>query len=338
MLLMIYTSKNFKKKEESKRKTSYVHATFAKKKQFAQLRMDQFTKVITKYGWGSKDQIRITNAVGTWIIAECQPFNVVEKESFKNMFKEANERYDLPSRTTFSTTILDNISQEMDNAVQRKLKYSSCVVITTDIWTARHSYESFIAMTGHFIDQEWAYHSAVLSAQHFPESHTGANITEMLNTLFEKHELPKEKVKTLVSDSAPAMILGCKETKIPHLGCILHQINIAVTDALNCNPANKLLIQRLKNIVRITRKSQNAKRDFENIKVDDEPSLKMIQDVAVRWFSTFYMFRRFVQKKGSVCIFLKETEHCDDDITNKEWKKIENFVKSLEYLEETCKE
>ena len=53
------------------------------------------------------------------------------------------------------------------------------MALTTDIWTIRAT-EAYITVTVHFITNDWAMESKVLSTCKIPEHHTGVHVSERL--------------------------------------------------------------------------------------------------------------------------------------------------------------
>ncbi len=62
--------------------------------------------------------------------------------------------------------------------------------------------------------------------------------------------------------------------------------------------------------------------------------LKLLQDVATRCNSQFYMIYRMLEIKESLCIALTQIENVQD-ITKEEWKILDELVSLLNVLEES---
>lgn len=143
---------------------------------------------------------------------DAEPFALVEREGFKNLISHLAPKYELPSRKYFSETIIPTMYEDLKKAIETELQAAKNVSFTTDIWTSATNNESFISLTAHFIDpKEIVSKSFVLCCQHFPESHTGDNIGEVLNSAIEQWNLKPEKVHLIVSDNAANMCVGTGE-------------------------------------------------------------------------------------------------------------------------------
>ena len=52
------------------------------------------------------------------------------------------------------------------------------ISFTTDIWTSKHSKDSFLQISVQWIDDEYFLRNCSMLMQKFPMSHTSANISE----------------------------------------------------------------------------------------------------------------------------------------------------------------
>ncbi|CAL4064803.1 unnamed protein product, partial [Meganyctiphanes norvegica] len=92
---------------------------------------------------------------------------------------------------------------------------------------------------------------------------------------------------------------------------------------------NSLLI-KCKTIVTYYKKSPEAKEKYRNIQIDlGMDQHKLIQDIAIRWNSTFNMLVRMVQDKDALVLFLSNATKLDVTIRADEWTKMANLVKIL---------
>jgi hypothetical protein len=76
---------------------------------------------------------------------------------------------------------------------------------------------------------------AVLHASHFPGSHTGVNIAEMLTQMFTSWEISETRCQLLVRDGASNMYVGCDIANIPSIHCTIHKLQLVIEDAILTN-------------------------------------------------------------------------------------------------------
>lgn len=140
---------------------------------------------------------------------DAEPFAFVEREGFSRLIQHLAPQYPMPSRTYFSQNVMPKLYEKLRSTIQKTLATAAYISFTTDIWTATTNNESFISLTGHCLSTENMQRVVyALEAQHFPDSHTDCNISEVLNDCLEKWDLPNEKIHVIVRDNAANMIAG----------------------------------------------------------------------------------------------------------------------------------
>lgn len=156
---------------------------------------------------------------------DAEPFALVEREGFSNLLKHIVPRYNLPSRTYFSRTLMPEIYKEIRAQVETKLMSTAKYIsFTTDIWTSSVNNESFISLTAHYIScdtfQKEIY---ALRVKHFPVNHTGVNIADILNDTMEEWNITIDQIHAIIRDNAANMICGIGNLYFIHLICIFFQ-------------------------------------------------------------------------------------------------------------------
>ena len=141
------------------------------------------------------------NASVDFVCRDLRPFVTVQGEGFIDMIQRLFElqhkstslldaRLLLPHPTTVSRCVGDKAAKVRSNLAEdlQEVYRSSRVSYTTDMWTESHNQRSFIALTAHWIDDDWQLHSRVMTTEEFSSSEkkTGANIKTALNAIFEK--------------------------------------------------------------------------------------------------------------------------------------------------------
>ncbi len=101
------------------------------------------------------------------------------------------------------------------------------------------------------------------------------------------------KVSCCVTDNASNMTLGIEKTGWNHLPCFAHTLNLVVQDAIKNDSEVTGIKEKCKAIVshfnRSMKSAEKLRAMQQQLKV---PELKLIQDVATRWNSTYLMMER----------------------------------------------
>ena len=166
----------------------------------------------------------------------------------------------------------------------------------------------------------------------------------MITSILDEYNKPEHKVHLVVSDNASSMVNGVKGANVQHLSCFLHTLNLVVKNSIIVQESNIRLFGKCKAIVRLYKKSQTARAIFEDIVIEIDngdlaKSHSMIQDIDIRWNSTFYMIERVVDEKDRLIQWTYDPRvKCTELITLEEWTKLENLVKTMNFLEQVTKQ
>ena len=147
----------------------------------------------------------ITRAIGYFIGKDLRPFSMVENEGFRLFMNTLEPRYRIPSRQHFSQVVVPKLYQEVRAHVVEVLRRADTVSMTTNGWTSRAT-QSYITITAHVINAEWELAGFVLQTQPLLESHTGANIAEVLKEAVAEWQLERQQQGiAVVTDNARNM-------------------------------------------------------------------------------------------------------------------------------------
>ena len=129
-------------------------------------------------------------------------------------------------------------------------------------------------------------------------------------------------------------MLGTKLGGYHSLRCVAHTIQLAIKDAFKNCPRIQDLVDKCKSIVKYFKKSGPAMNILLNIQSAHrgENVLKLLQYVATRWNSEFFMIYRLLELKQPMCIALSQIEEVEE-ISKDEWKILEELVGFLDILE-----
>ncbi|XP_051806493.1 E3 SUMO-protein ligase ZBED1-like [Acanthochromis polyacanthus] len=243
---------------------------------------------------------RITRAVGCFIAKDLRPYSVVECKGFRHMIKTLEPRYTLPTRATFTDTVVPTLYKETKAKVMESLSKASHVAITSDAWTSVAT-ESYVTITAHCISEDWQIVGYVLQTRSVYESHTGAHMAKLLLDAVEEWQLAGKGV-VLVTDNAANMLCAAEIGKFPHVKCFAHTLNLAAQRALKL-PTVARLLGRVRRISAYFHRSTKALHLFEEnqkVVLKLKTPLKLITDVSTRWNSAHDMIERFLQLQAAV--------------------------------------
>lgn len=196
--------------------------------------------------------------------------------------------------------------------------------------------ESYIAITAHYVDNQFYLQSVLLDCKPFPHgSHTSQNLASAIGSVVNEWKLDK-KVLLVVSDNAANIQSAIKDVlKLKHLGCTAHNLNLILNDALKHVSD---LVAKVRTIVSHFRRSTKANEEFfaEQRKDGLEPK-KLKLEIATRWNSTFYMLQRISELQKYVktsFVLLNLEEKGIQNLSSEEWKIISDLCEILCPFEE----
>ncbi|XP_024962042.1 zinc finger BED domain-containing protein DAYSLEEPER-like [Cynara cardunculus var. scolymus] len=111
---------------------------------------------LTTYVYNEKDG---RNALAKMVILHEYPFAIVDHIGFKTFTRTIQPLFKCPSRNTLKNDIIKLYEQQKDQVIKDLENNGSRVAITTDMWTSSNQKKGFMAITTHFIDNEWILRS-----------------------------------------------------------------------------------------------------------------------------------------------------------------------------------
>lgn len=166
------------------------------------------------------------------IVSNNQPFSVENDAGFIRLMAHMQPKYFRPSRLYFSEAMLLRLYKETRLKAISLIQEAESLSFTSDIWTASTSNESFVSLSAHWIDERFTRRSLVLNAQHFPQSHTGRNISQMFQDMFTDWNIQESRRHCLVRDGATNLALGSTLAGIPYVHCFIHGLQLVLHDAI----------------------------------------------------------------------------------------------------------
>lgn len=277
-----------------------------------------------------------TEAVAKFLAFTMQPYNLVERKPFIDMVKSLNPRYKLPSRKYFSKTGIPKLYNDTVEKMQQELARvkEEEVSITTDCWTSVAN-TPYIAVTVHFIDDQWNLRSACLSCAHFEVNHTYTNISDMLTSILSDWNLNIKNIACCTTDNGSNILKAMSYLQLTHISCFGHNINIGINRALGLSQLQRA-IRRLKKLQSAISHSWKMRRDLTKAQEFLQMDIMALPSACpTRWWSTLKLIRRFLENQLAISKLLQDypdkkhlmPEGCDVSA-------LEDFVSTTKLLED----
>lgn len=265
----------------------------------------------------------ITRCIGEMIALDDQPFSVVEDTGFKRLMQMAFPRYKMPSRTTFSRNVVPSLYRACKDRVKAQLAKAEghTVHFTSDIWSSQSAQHAYLSLTAHWWQLEEAelvgshkgtagYRWALLHAQVLDQNYTSAHILQAINRMVEGWLSGVSAADVsrgfMVTDGGSNMKNAVRDGKFVDIHCLVHILHLAVRDALGLG--EKGGTSTLRDLIDMSRKiTGHFNRSVKSRQLLREkqlevgvPQQRLLQDVSIRWTSTYLMLERLVEQQKAL--------------------------------------
>lgn len=275
-------------------------------------------------------QSKLDEALVKMIACDYQPFSIIEDKGFKEFSKILDPSYTLPSRKTLSQALLPKMYRKLRAELFEKIKSAPAVCLTTDCWTSVTT-TSYMSVTCHYV-QDFVMTSHLLDCFVLTDRHTSAHLASELKRVSTEWGV-SDKVVACVTDNASNIVAALRDhLHWDNIPCFAHVLNLIVRAALKEVQGT---IQKIKAVVeyfhRSTVASDKLKATQQQMGLEQ---LRLKQDVATRWNSTFYMLRRFIEVKDPVISTLALINAPLSTLSTEEWGIVRETVDIIKPFEE----
>ena len=165
------------------------------------------------------------------------------------------------------------------------------------------------------MDNNFNQSAVVLRVKPFPESHTDANICDVVQDVVDEYNIPPSKIHFIVHDNAVNITKGIANTGYKGLSCFLHTTQLVIRNSIFEQRTMKDIISNCRRITGHFNHSALAYSKLENLQAQhDLPRHKLIQEVTTRWNSTYAMLDRIYEQKNVFLITLQKSQTCQSSM------------------------
>ena len=169
----------------------------------------------------------------------------------------------------------------------------------------------------------------MLGTKEFQEEHTGLQIASELKDILQTWELSEDNLIAATTDNGSNIVCALEHLEWNNIRCFSHTLQLAVLKAVDVPHVSRALA-RCRNLVSHFNRSVKSTNLFKKKRVDlKHKSLCLIQEVATRWNSSYYMAERILSQQQPICATLIELRKGELMPTDAEFKTLENFVEVM---------
>ncbi|KAJ4784874.1 Zinc finger BED domain-containing protein DAYSLEEPER [Rhynchospora pubera] len=211
---------------------------------------------------------------------------------------------------------------------------------TSDLWSNKGRDRGFMAITCHYIDDNWILRKKIITFVPLPSPHTGKHIAQSFYDKIVMWNLDK-RAFCLVLDNASSNDACIKELfastsikddlpvqgKLFHQRCGCHILNLIVQDGLGTLDDE---INGVRNTMKHIRHSQARMEKFKlACSQVNVPYKQPAWDVPTRWNSTYLMLELALELKQAICRYASLDKRYNIKISDFQWGAVHALVAEL---------
>lgn len=286
---------------------------------------------------GPIDQSIYREKLAKTIIEHKYPYRYVEHKATRDLHLYLNGNVKVISRNTAKADVLAIYVRERENLKKALQKARSRICLTSDLWSSSTS-DGYLALTAHYVDENWTLQKQILTFHHVPPPHNGPVLAERVIHFLKEWGIDK-RVFTITLDNASYNdgLVGSLKQHLRltdslfadgmflHIRCGAHILNLIVQSGL------KVIGEAVTNVresVKYVRSSEARKLKFAECMVRKGGKI-LRQDVVTRWNSTYLMLECAIKQKVSFCTLSVLDTNFTTCPSEEEWSLVERITKFL---------
>nr|XP_034963320.1 zinc finger BED domain-containing protein 1-like [Zootoca vivipara]XP_034963321.1 zinc finger BED domain-containing protein 1-like [Zootoca vivipara] len=243
-----------------------------------------------------------TQAITEYLATCLEPYNTVDHPKFIQMVNALKPKYPLPGRKYFATAGVPKLYKDTVVKMKRELcrLTKTELAITTDCWTSVVG-APFVAVTVHFISDEWKLTDACLACRHFLKEPSAAVLCEMLRDTLSEWGIDVKNVFCSTTVNSANILKAARQLGLEHISCFAHNINGGVNRALNLTQLRRA-VGRLKRLQSSICRSWKMRRDLTRAQeILEMDKVGLPSACPTRWWSLLKLCRRFLENQLPLC-------------------------------------
>ena len=201
--------------------------------------------------------------------------------------------------------------------------------------------ESYLSITVHYISSKWEMESNILKTQHFPERHTGVNISHSIEEVVGSFNIDS-KIVGIVHDTCANAELASELMLQSHgwesVQCAAHKLQLVIQEGLEINIISRAIAATRKLVGHFKHSALTSSQLSIRQQQMNQPQRKLKQECVTRWNSTLYMIHSVVASRWPIVAVLSDEtvtkrQYRTLDLKNEQWELLSDLAKPLELLE-----
>ena len=144
-----------------------------------------------KYKKNSKKQLDFERNLVLTFAKHDYPLRFIEHQQLRKLFNctEDGHKFNWPSRFKFTEKIIPRVYNEEERKLMKEIDEQKHLSVTTDLWSDTTA-DSHNGVTGHWFNKKtFEIESRLIDVSGFKEAHTGENLRNELDVVFDKYRM-----------------------------------------------------------------------------------------------------------------------------------------------------
>lgn len=183
-------------------------------------------------------QEKFRKALLNWIVLSDQPFTAIQDQPFVDLVHTLNPKATIASDRTFKSDLMDAYKKMFIELKAEIATIPGKISLTMDGWTSKNVLP-FMAIRGHWLDENWVYHSKLFDFVHVIGDHSGENHSIILAGVLSRLGISFSKILGITLDNVGSnntLFNFLEEYGVSdaesHVRCLAHILNLSVQDIL----------------------------------------------------------------------------------------------------------
>ncbi|KZC14087.1 PREDICTED: zinc finger BED domain-containing protein 1-like [Dufourea novaeangliae] len=283
----------------------------------------------------SIDGKNVSDAIAEFIIMDLQLPEVVEGRGFQRLVATLRSPCEIPNKNKLEDEIIPKIYDTFRESVATTL---TCVTgevgLTVEEWRS-NSDERFVTISVYYQNVgEPVLECKVLSTIHAPLDWEESQWGNTIDSLLLDWDLKIERITaTVVATSRTELLTALTNRGLTLVPCLLHTLQVCAQACFE-NPEVASILSKCRAAIGaiISHPAASAALSMQEQLLELEENT-MLMDYPPVWTSTYNMLEQIVLRRNIVTSILESMEGVDQemvDVTNEQWKIIEDLVTVLE--------